>query len=247
MKLRLSSPSFVAALAATALAPIAADAHGIWFAQRAKQLAIIYGVGSDDLDMVKRFGLIENVTAYDADYQPIKATPRIAGPIVLIDADAPPTVVTGVLQNGIWSRMEGGEFEKKTLEEMPGAKVSEKNIKYAVSIQGPLSKPIPALPTQTLQIVPVGAIPTTLGQPLKYQILFQGKPIAGARVINDMVNDPDAKEQMTAADGTITLPVRNQGLNVIRAVYNGPSDAPTKYRKIEHTATLNFTLAHAPE
>jgi nickel transport protein len=43
------------------------------------------------------------------------------------------------------------------------------------------------------------------------------------------------------------MPVRNQGLNVIRAVYDGPTDAPTKYKKIEHTATLAFTLAHAPE
>ncbi len=110
MKLRLSSPAFAAALAATVVAPMAADAHGIWFAQRAKQLAIIYGIGSDDLDMVKRFPLIESVTAYDPDYQPIKATPRIAGAIVLIDSDAQPTVVTGILQNGIWSRIGDAEF-----------------------------------------------------------------------------------------------------------------------------------------
>ena len=32
----------------------AAQAHGIWFAQRSNQLALIYGVGADDLDMVKR-------------------------------------------------------------------------------------------------------------------------------------------------------------------------------------------------
>ncbi|MBJ7379063.1 MAG: DUF4198 domain-containing protein, partial [Sphingobium sp.] len=36
-------------LAATA--PV--GAHGIWFAQRARQLALIYGVGADDLDAVK--------------------------------------------------------------------------------------------------------------------------------------------------------------------------------------------------
>jgi uncharacterized GH25 family protein len=250
MKMRLPSPTlaFALALGATVAVPmIAADAHGIWFAQRAKQLAIIYGIGSDDLDMVKRFPLIESVTAYDADYKPIAATPRIAGAIVLIDADAQPTLVAGVLQNGIWSRIGDGEFEKKTLDEMPGATVSEKNVKYAVTIQGPLSKPIPALPTQTLQIVPVGPIPEKLGMPLTYKVLFEGKPIAGALLINDMVNDPDATEKATAADGTITMPVRNQGLNVIRAVYNGPTDAPTKYKRIEHTATLAFTLAHKPE
>jgi nickel transport protein len=245
MRLKLSPLAL--AHGATMAMPLAADAHGIWFAQRAKQLALVYGVGADDLDTVKRMPLIENVTAYDADYQPIKAAARAAGPIVLIDADAQPTLVAAILQNGVWSRIGDGEFEKKTLEEMPGATVSEKTVKYAVTIQGPLTKPIPALPGQVLQIVPVGPIPNMLGTPLKYQVLYKGKPLAGARMINDMVNDPDAKEQMTGADGTLTMPVRNQGLNVIRAVYDGPTDAPTKYKKIEHTATLAFTLAHAPE
>jgi nickel transport protein len=229
------------------LGSVAAEAHGIWFAQRAKQLALIYGVGSDDLDMVKRLPQVESVTAYDAEYLPIKATARIAGPIVLIDADAQPTLVAAVMPYGVWSRVGEAEFEKKTLEEMPNATVSTKNIKYAVSVQGALSKPIPALPGHDLQIVPVGAIPGMLGSPMTYQVLYKGKPLAGARLINDMVNDPDAKEVKTDVDGKVTLAVRNQGLNVIRAVYDGPSDQPKLYKQMEHTATLSFTLAHAPE
>jgi nickel transport protein len=66
-------------------------------------------------------------------------------------------------------------------------------------------------------------------------------------VINDLVNDPDAKPQLSAADGTVTLPVRNQGLNVVLAVYEGPSDNPKLYGQVEHSATLAFTLPHLPE
>jgi len=245
LKLRrvISAAAVVAALMSSA----AAQAHGIWFAQRAKQLALIYGIGADDLDMVKRLPQVESVTAYDAEYRPIAAKARVAGAIVLIDADSQPTLVAAVMPYGVWSRVGDGEFEKKTLAEMPNATFSTKNIKYAVSIQGSLSKPIPALAGHGLQIVPVGAIPVTLGSPLTYRVLYNGAPLAGARLINDMVNDPDAKEVLTGADGTVTLPVRNQGLNVIRAVYEGPSDQPTLYRQIEHTATLAFTLAHLPE
>lgn len=227
--------------------PIAADAHGIWFAQRSNQIAMIYGIGADDLDTVRRFPQFQDVVGYDADYQPIKAVARIAGPIVLIDADSQPTLLTALMENGTWSKVGNGEFEKKTLDEMPNATISERTVKYAVSIQGPLTKEIPALPKHSLQIVPVGPIPEMLGQPLKYKVLFMGKPLAGARMINDMINDPDAKEQRTGPDGTITMTVRNQGLNVIRAVHEGPSDAPKKYRTIEHTATLSFVLPHIPE
>lgn len=244
---RFARLAAIGGAAAAALLAVSADAHGIWFAQRAKQLALIYGIGADDLDMVKRLPQVERIEAYDADYNVIKATPRIAGAIVLIDAEAQPTVVAAVMPYGVWSRVGHEEFEKKTLLEMPNATVSTKNVKYAVSIQGTLTKPLPALPGQTVQVVPAGPIPALLGTPLKYVVLYNGKPVAGARVINDMVNDPDAKEVETGADGSVTLPVRNQGLNVIRAVYVGPSDQPTLYRQIEHTATLSFTLPHVPE
>ena len=236
----------VAAAVIAALAAPPVFAHGIWFAQRARQVAMIYGIGADDLDMVKRLPLVESVSAFDASYKPVKATLRAAGPIVLVDADAPPTLLVAVLQNGTWSRKGEGEFEKKGRDEMPDATLSEKTVKYAVSIQGTLDAPIPALPTQVLQIVPA-ALPTTLGTPLTYTVLYNGKPVKGARVIADMVNDPDAREIATGADGRVTMPVRNQGLNVIRAVYDGPTDNPAKYDRIEHTATLAFTLAHAPE
>jgi hypothetical protein len=230
----------------TGLSCEAAHAHAVWFAQRARQTALIYGVGADDLDSVKRFNLIEKMTGYDADYQPIAATPRIAGPIVLVDTDQQPTLLSVVFFNGIWSRVDG-EFVKGGRDEHPQASLAEKNYKYSVSIQGPLSKPIPALADQVLQIVPVGPIPEQHGANLTYRVLFKGKPVAGAKVINDLVNDPDQAPQTSGADGTVTLPVRNQGLNVIEAVYNGPTDDAKKYDRIENSATLTFTLAHAPE
>lgn len=237
----------IGTLAAATLLTVPAGAHGIWFAQRAKQTALVYGIGADDLDMVKRLPQVERIDAYDANYRPIKAAARVAGVVVLVDSEAQPTLVAAVMPYGTWSREGNGEFEKKTLKEMPNATVSTHNVKYAVAIEGPLSKPIPPLPGQVVQIIPDGPIPAKLGAPLRYLVLYNGKPVAGAKVINDMINDPDAKEAETGADGSVTLPVRNQGLNVIRAVYVGPSDQPALYRQVEHTATLAFTLPHAPE
>jgi hypothetical protein len=230
----------------TGLTCEAASAHAVWFAQRSRQTALIYGVGADDLDAVKRFSFIEKMTGYDADYQPMPATPRIAGPIVLVDTDQQPTLLSVVFFNGVWSRVDG-EFVKGGRDEHPDATLAEKNYKYSVSIQGPLSKPIPALADQVLQIVPAGPIPEQHGGNLTYRVLYKGKPVAGAKVINDLINDPDQKPQTSSADGTVIFPVRNQGLNVIQAVYNGPTDDAKKYDHIESTATLSFTLAHEPE
>ncbi|MEN2747265.1 DUF4198 domain-containing protein [Sphingomonas sp. T9W2] len=236
-----------AAVSAGILAPALANAHGIWFAQRAKQIAIIYGIGADDLEAVKRQPNMENVQAWDADLNPIGAQLRTNGSLVVVDTDAPPALVSAVLQNGTWSKLPDGEFVKKPKDEVPNAVKSETTVKYATTIQGTLTKPVPLIPSQLLQIVPVGALPAKLGTPMTYKVYFKGKPVSGATVINDMVNDPDAAEIATKADGTVTFPVRNQGLNVLRAVYVSPTDQPTKIDHYEHTATLSFTLPHAPE
>jgi nickel transport protein len=224
------------------------DAHGIWFAQRATQLALIYGVGADDLDSVKRLPLIRDVTGYDASWQPVKTSLRVAGPLLLVDSEGETSAVAAVLDNGIWSRTPDGEWVKKGRDEVKNATLSEKTIKYAVHINGPLSTALPALQSHTLQVVPVEpTLPALLGQPLKLRVLFQGKPVAGARVLHDFVNDPDGKPAKTAADGTVTIKVRNQGLNVVTAIFDGPADEPAKIDKIEHLATLSFVLPHAPE
>ncbi len=245
---KMKALAWSAVVAGGMLVPaLAADAHGIWFAQRAKQIAVIYGIGADDLEAVKRQPNMESVQAWDSDLNPIGAQLRTAGSLVIVDTDAPAALVSAVLQNGTWSKLPDGEFVKKPKDEVPNSVKSETTIKYAVSIQAPLTKPIPLIPAQLLQITPTGAIPTMLGKPLTYRVTFKGRPVAGAEVINDMINDPDAKQVATRADGTVTLPVRNQGLNVIRAVYVSPTDNPKKIDRYEHTATLAFTLPHAPE
>jgi hypothetical protein len=236
-----------AVVAAGAMASAPADAHGIYFAQRARQLALIYGIGADDLDSVKRQPLIESVAGFDADWKPVPTKLRVAGPLLIVDSDEQPTVVAAVLFNGIWSKPPDGEWVKKGRDEVPNATVSEKNYKYAVHIAGPLTTPLPPLPGQTLQIVPATAIPVKMDEPLKLRVLFQGKPVAGADVLRDFVNDPDQKPLKTAKDGTVSIKVRNQGLNVIAAVFTGPSDEPTKADRMEYTATLSFVLPHAPE
>ena len=247
MKLIATRAAVAAIVATGVLASGPAESHGIYFAQRAKQLALIYGIGADDLDAVKRLPLVENVAGFDAEWKPVPTQLRVAGPLLLVDSDAAPLAVSAVLFNGIWSKTPDGEWVKKGRDEVPNSTVSEKNYKFAVHLTGPLTTPLPALPGQTLQIVPVTTIPEKLDQPLKLRVLFQGKPVAGATVLRDFINDPDAKPLRTAKDGTVSIKVRNQGLNVIQTVFVGPSDEPTKADRMEYTATLSFVLPHAPE
>lgn len=236
------------ALLAGGAAVAPAQAHGIWFAQRATQLAFLYGVGADDLDSLKRLPQVTSVGGYDADGKPVDTSLQPDGRLVLVNLDNQPAVVTAVLDNGTWTKTPDGVFHKKGRDEIPKYIISEHTYKYAVHLRKPLSKPLGPLPNQILQIVPVeAALPAMLGDPIKLRVLFKGKPLAGAQVLQDMLNDPDAEPVLSGADGTVTIKVRNQGLNVIAAIYRGPSEQPAKFDSSEHLATLSFVLAHKPE
>jgi uncharacterized GH25 family protein len=226
----------------------AVQAHSIWFAQRAKQMALIYGIGADDLDSVKRQPQITGVGGYDAELRPVKTELKVAGPLLLVDSEEDPAIVTAAMDYETWSKTADGEWHKGAKDEIPNAQISEHNFKYAIGLHAPLSKPLPAFPDQVLQIVPVeAAIPQEMGKPLKVRVLFRGKPVAGAMVQRDVVNDPDEVGAKTAADGTATITIRNQGLNVLNANYDAPSDQPAKYDRMGYRATLSFVLPHAPE
>src|SRR5688572_6635012 len=145
-----------------------ASAHGIWFAQRAKQLALIYGIGADDLDAVKRLPLVKSIAGYDAGWKPVATKLRVAGPLVLVDTEGPTTVVAAVLDNGTWSKTPDGEWVKQGKDEVPNAVKSERTFKYAVHLTGPMTTPLPVLAGQTLQIVPIdAALPVEKDKPLK--------------------------------------------------------------------------------
>tara|TARA_B110001469_G_C9588237_1_gene291856 strand:- start:176 stop:958 length:783 start_codon:yes stop_codon:yes gene_type:complete len=238
-----------------------AYSHGMWFTERSSQLAVIYGVGADDLDTVKRFDKITSITGYDSDWNEVDAQLIKAGPMVLVGGDDYPDAVSAVMNNGIWAKTKDGKWHAKGRDEVPDAVTALKTMKYAVHIRGML-RDVPVINSQTLQIVPVkGApalkngeynlhgdkMPAQAGDLVKVAVLYKGNPVEGARVIRDFVTMPDQQPWVTGKDGTVYFPVRNQGLNVIGASYDGPADEPNRIDKVEHFATLSFVLKHLPE
>ncbi|MFM2372774.1 MAG: hypothetical protein RIS85_2496 [Pseudomonadota bacterium] len=237
-----------AATLGSALVSVQAQAHGIWFAQRARQLALVYGVGADDLDAVKRLPLVKSVNGFDADGLPVATSLRAAGAIPVVDSDEPLAIVAAEMDYGIWSRDAAGEWHNKGRDEVPGATVSEHNFKYAVHLNQIPTKPVPLIAAHKLQLVPASlAIPQKMGEAIRVRAFYDGKPAAGADIMSDYVNDPDQVPVKTDAQGYASIPVRNQGLNVLMAILVGPSDNAVKYERMEYRASLSFVLPHLPE
>lgn len=244
-----TSRAVLAALAAagTLFAASSAGAHGIWFAQRANQIAMIYGVGADDLDAVRRMDKLTSVAGYDENWQPVETELRVAGPIPVVDSAEPIVAVAAAMNYGVWTKTPDGKWHNAGLDAHPDATISERTMKYAVHLTKRPDSAVPLLPGQTLQIVPVSPIPELKGQQLTLRVYYDGQPVADANVLADYVNDPDQPPLKTDAEGQVTLPVRNQGLNTLVAYIVVPSSEPALYEKVEHRASLTFVLPHLPE
>lgn len=222
--------------------------HGIWFAQRAGHLALIYGDGAEDLDVVKRMAKIASVGGVNAQGERVPVRLEPEGKLAFVNLDGKPAIVTATMNNGLWSRDAAGKWHGKGKNEVSDATISGRYLKYAthlVTLPAGGIKPVPGL---ALQIVPVGArFPRNKDERLTVRVLFEGKPLAGAKVWQDIVTDPDATPLVADANGEVTLPVRNQGLNVVKAEQETASTDPGKTNMTHHFATLSFMLEHAPE
>ena len=237
-----------ALLAVMALAGINVDAHGIWFAQRSGQLAMIYGEGAEDGEIVTRMTGVSGVAAYDATGAVVLTKLIPTDHLLLIDIQQKPVVITGVLDNGIWTVTPDNQEVNKSKSQVPGAKSSGHYLKYAVHLRGNLKAALGPLPGQILQITPVNpALPTRIGESLRLRALFQGRPLGGAEVIADFVNDAEARPLRTDKDGLVTMKVRNYGLNVISVVHETPAPSGEDTDKIQHRSTLSFALASRAE
>jgi uncharacterized GH25 family protein len=235
------------AAAGAVFAASGASGHGIWFAQRANQVAMIYGVGADDLDAVRRMDKLTSFAGYDENWQPVEAELRVAGPLPVVDSAEPVAAVTAAMNYGVWSKTPDDKWHNAGLDQHPDAVVSERTMKYAVYLVKTPTTAVPLLPNQTLQIVPASPIPALKDQPLTLRVYYDGKPVAGAKVLADYVNDPDQPPLQTDATGEVTFPVRNQGQNTVVAYIVVPSSEPALYTKVEHRASLSFVLPHLPE
>lgn len=107
------------------------QAHAIWFAERSSQLALIYGEGAQDLDTVKRQDKVKRVTGYNKNWQE-QSVKLVESGHMMILSDNTVYAVTGMLDNGLWSKTKDGKWFASGRDQIPDAVLSEhtKNMLY---------------------------------------------------------------------------------------------------------------------
>jgi uncharacterized GH25 family protein len=219
-----------------------ASAHGIWFAQRAGELALVYGDGAKDDPIVPKADKIGNLRAFDDQGKSLAVGLVKTDHLLLIDAEGDPAMLGATLDNGYFSQQADGKWKKTPKSATPNVKKSGRYYKSAIHQTRDLARAVQPLADQPLQIMPVESrLPLKKGESMALRVLFNGKPLAGLKLATDFVNDPDHQSAVTDAQGMVTIKVPNQGLNVIYATHEVP--ATTEDADIvQHAATFSFLL-----
>lgn len=232
---------FLCALAL--LATHDADAHGIWAAQRGGALAVIYGEGpaEEAYDPAR----VTNVRAWLPNGEASGWRSEIrAGQLFIDAADAARLALE--FDAGEWTQTAHGDWLPGGRgSAVPDAKLTYRLLRFAnVQLGAAGERPIPSGMPLEIQAL---ADPLRLakGQALPVRVLLRGKPLPGAKVIADFINDEEAAPVIADQDGVARITLGSNGLNVLQTAYSEACAQPCAVDRNAYSATLSFTLPRA--
>ena len=214
------------------------DAHGVYYANRLDQKALVLGEGP--LDNAYDPACVQRIDAYDVNFQPTT--------VERVDAENHVTIVPGDNLGVTATFFDYGYFAKTTDGKViPTRDYSDiENLmavtyarKYNVHYWNADLKP-GGLYNVPIQIVPtVNPLTLRRGGTLTLRIYKDGKPYAGAPVIADVLGDLGTIVQADA-NGYVSVNVANNGLNVIGVEVSLPTSDPNVTEKV--FSSLSFIL-----
>lgn len=232
------------ALALVLSLPLAAGAHGAWVAERWGNLGVVYGHGAGD-DPYDPARITQALAiAEDGATTPVEVDKREKHAILKPEGE--PAAILMTFDNGYWTEKTDGKWVNEAKDKVADAKAAGHYIKNSLSLLHAHGA-LPAFPKQDLQILPLdNPIGRKAGDPIRLRVLHDGKPLAGAVVTLDYVNQASLKSEPTDADGEVIVAIRNDGLNVLAVDHSLPLENDPKADLVGYTATLSFVAeAHS--
>ena len=237
MKKKMLAAMLGAALGLSMYA-VPADAHGIYYANRLDQKALVLGEGP--LDNIYDPDCVQRIDAYDVKFNPTT--------VKRIDTDKNMILVPGDDLGVTATFFDYGYFAKTTdgkviptrdFMSVPNLKAVTYAVKYNIHYWNENVTP-GAIYNVPIQIVPaVNPLTLRRGDTLRLRIYKDGEPYANAPVIADVLGDL-TNEMNADANGYISVRVANNGLNVIGVEVGFPTDDPIVTKKV--FSSLSFIL-----
>nr|WP_319515226.1 DUF4198 domain-containing protein [uncultured Cohaesibacter sp.] len=231
-----------AALVSFGLTVGAANAHGVWIAERHGENAVVYGHGGDDdaysPDKVK------SLVAKTEDGSIVDLALEKRSDHILFKPNKEIATVAVELDNGIWTMDKDKKWHNKAKNDVPNAVAAGHYIKYGVSLLKSIGGTLKPQGLK-LEIIPLkDPLSLKAGDELPIQVLYNGKAAADVEVIAEYTTESEVISTHTDAEGKAMITIRNQGLNVVAADLTEALENKSEADRVGYMATFSFTLSH---
>ena len=216
---------------------VPADAHGVFYANRLDQKALVLGEGP--LDNAYSPDCVQRIDAYDVNFQPTTVERVDTDKNVLIVPGDNLGVTATFFDYGFAKTTDGKVIPTRDYSNIENLKSVTYAYKYNVHYWSPDVTPA-GLYNVPIQIVPaVNPLTLRRGDTLQLRIYKDGAPYANAPVIADVLGNLTS-EMQADANGYVSVRVANNGLNVIGVEVGFPTDNEIVTKKI--FSSLSFIL-----
>lgn len=205
--------SFVLALGIAALSSLPAQAHDAWTETRGGRYAVVFGHDGklEEYDPAK----VKQLAAVATSGAPLKVEQEANSRGVTFTLTGKPALVTLNYDNGFWTKTTDGQ-KNLPKNEVPGAISASHALKFGKTVYAWGAAAIKAQ-GQELEIVPLGAKAPVSGKPVEVQVMWQGKPLAGAKVARviggpeiSAITDASGKTRLGTVTGKQVLSVSHK-------------------------------------
>ncbi|MDU2095649.1 MAG: DUF4198 domain-containing protein [Negativicoccus succinicivorans] len=226
-----------ASLLAGAFGAADVSAHGVFVANSLDQRVLVLGEGPGN--NVYDPACVQMVEGYDKNFQPTAVDVVRHGDHISFANTENLGVTTTFFDYGYFTKTKDGKTVNAPFAEVPNAVKTTHAVKYNVNYWNPEVKPgyIYNVP---IQIVPsVNPLTLRKGDTFEIRAYKDGKPMADAPLIKDVINDL-TNESKTDANGRATVTVAANGLNVLGIEIAYPTDDPNT--QVKYFASLSFII-----
>ncbi len=226
-----------AGLIAGGLGATDVSAHGVFVANSLDQRVLVLGEGPGNNAYDP--SCVTMVEGYDKAFRPMPVEVVRHADHISFAAGDELGVTTTFFDYGYFTKTTDGKTVNLPFAQVPNAKKTTHAVKYNVNYWSADVKPgyIYNVP---MQIVPsVNPLTLRKGDTFEIRVYKDGKPMAHAPLITDVINDL-TNESKTDANGRATVTVSANGLNVIGVEIAYPTDDPNT--QIKYFSSLSFII-----
>jgi uncharacterized GH25 family protein len=220
-----------------------ACAHGLWTEERRGNIEVVFGDGAED-DAYKA-EQVNSAWAYDPAGKAIAVTIEPQADHARLKPAAKAATLFVTMDGGLWAQKPDKSWVAQGKRDVPGALDSLRSVRYSLAVHEQQAKIVVPKDVHFVIVPLADPLHVGVGKDLPVQVLLDGKPAKDVSLMGDFRGAPHTVSAKTDAEGRASIPVRNDGLNIIAAY---TSEAVAKDADVDKNSYFtSLTFIGTPE